>query len=491
MSEPTDLHSPPPGVPLPPTGVARSPVAFWILALALLLGLSRFWRLGEWSLWIDEAYTFGDWRFGLERGHLWNPLGYRAIGWVAEALGEPVDELGLRLLPALCGFLCIPAAWWAFRRWIGERRAALVALLLSLSSWHLFWSQSARFYTMAMLVSLLGGGLVLRGLWSDRRSLALAGLAVAGAAASFHPTAALVPAALCLAPWLARLRTREVPAGFRRVGTAMGILALLGALVGSHWLWTSLVNHVKEKGTDSLHAGPVHLVFTSGYFFTPLLLAAAALGALWAWRGRDARGLLAVSIALVVFGVTIGLSSFVLMTAQYTYCALPWVMALAVMPLEELGERPRGGALVVAWTCLLALPAAADSGLYLTVRRGERPRWREAYTWVDERREPGDLVMGMGAPIGEFYLGTRDADPRRTRVVVPVGSWFPETPRRWNRHGRGIWVVIRPQWLEGMPRDERERLETWLAEDLRLVRRFAVPMEGRDLELLVYRRDPP
>ncbi len=467
----------------------RSAGAGWILALACVLGLLRFWRLGEWSLWIDEVYTVADWRFSLDRGQIWNPLGYRAIGWTAELLGEPIDELGLRLLPALCGLLCIPAAWWAFRRWIGDRRASLVALLLALSSWHLFWSQNARFYTMAMLVSLIGGGLALRGLHGGKRLPALLGTAVAASAAAFHPTAALIAAGLCVAPWLVHLRRCEVPARFWRVGAAMGILAILAAVAGSHWLWTSLVNHLNAKGTEELTTGPVHLLLTCGYFFTPLLGTAALVGAIWSWRERDARGVLAAGISLGVLGGAIAVSGFVLMTAQYTYCVLPWVMAVAVMPLESVWARSKGGTLVAAWVCVLALPAAADSALYLTARGGERPRWRDAYTWIDERREPGDLVMGMGAPIGEFYLGEANAHPRRTRVVSPLGPWFPEVPRRWNRHGRAAWVVIRPQWLDAMKPDERRVLETWLENEFRLVQRFPVLMEGRDLELLVYWRE--
>jgi hypothetical protein len=478
-----------PPVPTAAVNHPRESGAIWILILALLLGLLRFWRLGEWSFWGDEIYTIADWRFNLDRGKIWNPLGYLAIQWTAQRAGEGIDEFGVRLLPALCGWACIPLSWWAFRRCLGDRRAALVALLLAVSSWHIYWSQSARFYTMAMMVSLIGSGVILRGLWGDGRRRVLLGLAVVALAAAFHPTAAFVAFGLCLAPWLATFRGRDVPKGFRRGALAIGLLALVGGLLASGWLSGSLVNHLHQKGIDDLLAGPVHFLFTCGFFFTPLLCVAAVVGALWAWKVRDSRGILAVGVCLAGLGGALAISPFGKMSAQYAFCLLPWVLVVAVAPIQSLLERRDGRFLAGAWVILLTLPAAANSFLYLTARGGERPRWRDAYTWIDERRGPGDLIMGMGSPIGEFYLGGSDTDPRRARMVVPLDDWFPEGPRRWNRHARPIWVVIRPQWLEGMRARERERLEVWLAAECRMVKRFPVLMEGRDLELLVYRRD--
>jgi len=483
---------PVPAVPAPPLPARRAGGVAWILALALVLGLMRFWRLGEWSLWVDEVYTWADLRHNLGRGEIWNPLGYQAIGGTVRLTGGEANEFSLRLLPAIAGWACIPLAWWAFRGWIGDRRAAFVALLLALSSWHLFWSQTARFYTLAMVVSLIGSGFCLRGLRDGRILLALAGTAVAGSAAAFHPTAVLIVAGLCLATWLARIRDRELPPGFWRVGKAMGVLAMLGAVVASTWLWSSLEQHHDQKPTADLLSGPVHMLLTSGYFFTPLLGTAAILGALWAWHARDAQALFAVGVCLVGLGSTLVLAMFVQMTAQYVFCLLPWVLVVAVGPLDSLLERrdrARGVVQVAAWMTLLALPAAAGSALYLTSRGGERARWRDAYQWVDQQREPGDLVLGMGAPIGEFYLAGPDANPRRARMVSYLAEWFPDGPRRWNRHDRRIWVVVRPQWLEGMQPGDRQTLETWLASDCRLVRRFDVLMEGRDLELLGYLRD--
>lgn len=463
--------------------------AWLILALALLLGLLRFWKLGEWSLWIDEAYTFADGRLDPWQGQVWNPLGYQLILWTVDWVGGRATEFSLRLLPAIVGWACIPLGWWAFRRQLGDRRAALLALLIAVSSWHVYWSQNARFYTFAMGASLAGTGVALRGLFGGRGLVAIAGLLIAAAGAAFHVTAVLVVPAICVAPLLVKWRGAEVPDGMWRAWRAVLILTVVAGLASTPWLLTALEQHQSDKATADYLRGPVHLMLTSGYFYTPLLGVAALLGALWSWVKRDAMGLLASAVALLGLGGTVLISTQVLMTAQYTFCLLPWVLVVAVIPLDALGFCTRGRAFFLGGSLLLSAPALAGTLLYLTTKQGERPRWRDAYTYVDDHRSEGDLILGMGAPIGEFYLGSHDPNPRRTRTVSPLGDWFPEGPRRWNRHDRRTWVVVRPQWVPSLNPEDRVSLNHWLASDCRLVKSFPVLMEGRDLELRVYLRE--
>jgi hypothetical protein len=50
-------------------------------------------------------------------------------------------------------------------------------------------------------------------------------------------------------------------------------------------------------------------------------------------------------------------------------------------------------------------------------------------------------------------------------------------------------MVMRPLWLDTLSAKEKDVVERWLTEDCRLVRRFPVEMEGRDLDLEVWRRE--
>lgn len=217
-------------------GSGRDRVAPWLLAAALLVGLLRFVRLGEWSLWIDEALTLSDALHG--RGAD-NPLGYWLLGLVAEARGGRPDEWALRIVPAVFGYLSIPLSVWALRPIAGLRAASAGALIVAASSWHVYWSQNARFYTLAAFLTLLGAGLVLRGFSTGRIAVALLGIAVAGSSALAHPTALLVPAALVAAPLVLWMFGRGLD---RPVTVALGAVGALALLLLLGWA-SGLVGH--------------------------------------------------------------------------------------------------------------------------------------------------------------------------------------------------------------------------------------------------------
>src|SRR4029453_18515291 len=86
----------------------------WILAglfgLALLL---RFWRLGDWNFQATEMFTLRD----SNSPQFYNPrpLGYLLNCFLVRPF-IPLNEFGLRLLPAIFGALTIPVVYLVNRR---------------------------------------------------------------------------------------------------------------------------------------------------------------------------------------------------------------------------------------------------------------------------------------------------------------------------------------------------------------------------------------
>lgn len=489
-------------VPSSPASPARTPrsarlserwavagPAPWILLLALMLALVRFARLDTFGLWLDEALTWADSNHALAGG-MGNPLGYLLIGWTVRLLGGEPTEFSLRLAPALVGWLCVPLTYWALRAVAGRERAAVAALLVAVSAWHVYWSTSARFYTFAQATTLVGAGIWLRGLFGARTLPALLGLAIVAAATLFHPTSAFLLAALVLAPFAPRLVGARLEAGAERVALRILLVGAACGLAAASWGWGWIQSHAAQKP----FAEPLHLALTAGYHFTPLLLAAALVGALGALRRREPFAILAGAVPLVGFGLALALSLVGQMTAQYVFVLLPWVALLAalvatspdgVVPPATRASSPRVSWVVVA---LLALPALADTALLSTQRHGERARWREAYEYVAERRQPGDLILGHASKLGEFYLGQGSTNLRQPLRVSPLNLYFTQAPRHWNRHGRRVWVVYRPQWLAELTPEDQVAVQRWLREELHLVERFEVQAAGRDLDLEIYLR---
>lgn len=476
-----------------PARAATGRTAHVLLLVACVLGLTRFVRLGEWGLWIDEAFTFAD---ALHPQNPVNPLGYGLWRVWLDAVGSVPTELELRLPAAILGWLCIPLLFFASRPLLGARGASLAALVLASSSWHLYWSQCARFYTLSMALSLLGAGLVWRGCERDRAGPFVFGILIAALAVASHPTAALALAGIALAPLLV---PRDAPCAAgprtRRIGS---VILVVAAVVGGLWAFGVLERWSRVKGTPNT----AHLVLSSGFYLTPALAAAALYGAFAAtggWRrtdGTDRRAVAGARIALVVsvvgWGAALVASALMRTSAQYVFVLLPWAIVLAVMPLA-LTPRRRGalvGPGAWAYTALLVLPLVADSVLYLTVRRGERPAWREAFSLVANERRVGDRVMGMAAPVGQFYMAPGSTDLRALGALEYLNRYTWDHVLEALRSGRRTWFVVQHErFADWTDADALEEMRRILREECRLVGEFPLQVESRDLGVQVYLRE--
>lgn len=467
-----------------------------LLALACLVGCVVFVRLGTWSLWIDEVFTYSD---SLNQTPTDNPVGYLVFGLFYQLLatgeGAP-SEWTLRILPAIFGWLGIPLTFWAFRRLTGDRVAASAALLLAASSWHLYWSQNARFYTLVQDLTLIATGAGLRALFAPAatlpgRRLAWLGAALLafGVAALAHPTAAIVAGAFVVTPLLVQALPAEFDAKrllADRLGLVLLVVLALGCAFALVWVGPILALWSSNKGGGT----PAHLVLTTGFFVTPLV-GAAGLFATWdAWRRRHLAGPFLFAFLVAALGVALGVSFFVRVTAQYLFALLPFFCVLAALPLAGLPQAPKPRPLAWGLLLLLVLSGLTSLGLYLTVRAGERPHWREAYRFVWNERAEGDQIFGMAGEVAEFYLDPLAEDLREIEAVSYLNRWRVRATRRWLREERRAWFVINREELYDWEREDRRDFEAMLASDCRLVASWPLYVESRDLSVDVYLREP-
>jgi hypothetical protein len=454
---------------------------FW---LALALSLGRFWQLSQWSLWEDEVFTLNDSRALLAGEWSKNPLGYAPFAALIQLLGPVPSAAALRMIPALLGCLGIAAVGALFAPVFGARRAAACALLVSASSWHLYWSQNARAYTLTQDLALFAGALALAAVFgaaSTRRAWAAALFGVL--ACLVHPSAALfclgVVGALFLLPFVGfsgALRPMPpLPRNVLRIGALLGVLAAL-------WLGRMWWDYFRAKSDSTA----LHLIKTSGWYFTPALLAAATFGAFGAWRERAARDVLVALACLLAAALAIANALFVRAAAQYLFVLLPFVALLATRPLVLRNAGPRWRA---AWLVALVLPALADQGLYFFQRNGDRPPWKEAFEQVINTRLPGDLVFTNCANVGEFYFEPRSLNLRRPVHVQILDPYTSATEMHWARQARRAWFVNNVERLSEWDHDSQRSLKTMLKEDARLVASFEVGEGLRDLNVLVYLRE--
>jgi len=134
----------------------RDPVL--VAGLVLLAAAIRLPTLARQSFWLDEGYTERLLRMSL-RGMLHTipktestPPVYYVLAWVwTHAFG--LSEFGVRSLSALAGIATVPVAYAVARRLAGRRAAVITGLLLAVSPLMVWFSQEARAYALATLLS--------------------------------------------------------------------------------------------------------------------------------------------------------------------------------------------------------------------------------------------------------------------------------------------------------------------------------------------------
>src|SRR5689334_2305676 len=185
-------------------------VAWLVLGLIVVGLLLRFWRLGDWNFQATEIFTLRD--SGRPQFNNPRPLGY-VLNYYLIRPFLPLDEFGLRLLPAVFGVLAIPVLFVVGRRVIGSRAALFAALLLTLSPLHIMYSQLARYWSLVFFFSAIYPSALYVGVRErNPRWLAL-GIVTAILAALAHPVSSL----LLAGPLLVLLPTYLRPGLLREI----------------------------------------------------------------------------------------------------------------------------------------------------------------------------------------------------------------------------------------------------------------------------------
>lgn len=403
-----------------------------LLAILAAAGVTRSHRLTSWPLFGDEFFTLADsasFSFSLTQ----RPLLY----WMNHTLVQPMmplDELGLRLLPALFGVLGIGLLVEIGRRLANERAGLLAGLLAVLSPWHLMWSQTGRYYTLVFLLAAVAPAALYLGVRSRSRGWLAAGVVGALLAWLAHPTAILPTAGFVV--WLtghATVRTQ----GRRRIlllgGAAAVAVAGLAASAGLLAQWSSL--------EQSWGIGGIWVAAAYGARLTagPAIAAAAGMALLWIEDRRELALFLAAAVVvpLVVFGI---LGEFVSVHTGFLFATAPYALLAAAVFLDGVVRWTEGrfrslvvGAAVTAVVAATGLPSFVSH--YVD---GSRPDFRGAARHVEARAGPGDLVLADQR--GAFNRYTPSLEHRALgRDTARIDSIFRAVTR--SSPAGELWVV--------------------------------------------------
>jgi hypothetical protein len=473
--------------------------AILLAGLVVLAVLLRFWRLGEWNFQATEMFTLRDSvtpQFGNSR-----PLGYLLNYYLVRPL-LPLDEFGLRLLPAIFGVLTIPAFYLVSRRLLGTRAALFGTLLLTVSPLHVMYSQLARYWSLVFLLSAIYPYALYIGIRERNHRLLALGLVTGVLAALAHPVSVLLlvgPALLLVLQVrradLARLWSQN------SARLAVLLLVLVAAVVAWRFIpmlqgWIS--SHDRNPGAAQF----LHPSFTQGakqIFFLlafmegltlPLVLTGVA-GIYLLWRESD-RPLALFLVSLAIFPIAF-LTLITLRTPSSQYYLVPAIPVFylgAGAFLDHLfradwGIRPRWliPATVVAVVISAGLPTLLSEYL-----NGRRYDFRGMARWLEPRLAPGDIVFSDQPRVLDHYLPGTDVQ----HLLADTTSLM-QAVRGLNQseRGGGLWIVAPSQGHTFRTTLQRGGLIGWIYDNCQLQNITGRGrMDLRQQYLLIYRCPP-
>ncbi|MDQ3006884.1 MAG: glycosyltransferase family 39 protein [Chloroflexota bacterium] len=438
------------------------------LTLITLIGAAlRFYKLGEWSFWIDEIYTINHATAHFNNAELilqhippnrnWVPT---SVILTAQALNVwGTSEWSARLTSALIGTLTIPILYVPIKK-IFDRRVALIAvLLLAVSPWHIFWSQNARFYTALMLIYSLALFAFHFGLERNRPQYFVVFYILFYLAMSERLIAVMlmpVIAVYLLMLWRLPL---EKPVGLNLRNILILAAPVIAFLLYEIYLLAVSGDFIFASDLELLAPpidSPIRLLIVIAFSIgIPLLCFGFFSGADLVLK-KERVGLLFL-IAAGLPSLLIALANpFVFVVERYAFVSLLFWIVLAASGIQTLFTlaNKNGTLIALAVIFVLLADATGDSLLYYQINTGNRLKWRDAAEFVRAGMEDGDVVVSTRAPLASYYLG-RDAlefqdlsSDDLESIDAPI--WFIiDYPGIWHgRYHSKVWMEAHGQLLQ-------------------------------------------
>jgi hypothetical protein len=409
----------------------------------------RFWRLGAWGFEGDEIFTYRDSlhpRFTNPR-----PLLYLLNHYLIAPL-HPLDELTMRILPAIFGVLAIPALYLIGRRLVGTRAALFGAVLLTLNPMHVYQSQYARYWSLVFLLCAVYPYAIYWGIRDKDTRWMVLGLITGVLAVLAHPVAILPLGGLALAG-LFHIRREALPRlwaqpKIRWLIIIGGIIVLIAAVRSFSFLQGWIDAHdEKARVPDRLFSRRAAFVKQAAIlaaFVDDVTLPVALLGALGIyllWRTRDrSAGVLLTCVFLVPVLAILLISFRTPVSPNYLIVSAPLVFLGAGVILDgisraEFGLRPRW--LIPVTLAFLAVAPGLPT-LISQYRDGTRYDLRGAARWIATHQTPGDAVYSDQFRVVTHYLpGTRVEHLAADTVALgQVVRALPDSGKR-----QALWIV--------------------------------------------------
>ena len=388
-----------------------------LVFLLLIYGLFlRLYSLSYQSYWIDEAFSINAVQMIIEKGvpvlesgmQYFRGLLFHYITAVP-VLIFGLSEWSVRVIPALFAAASIIVVYLFARRLFSSDVGLISALFWTFLSISIAWSRQARMYPMLMFLFL--SSLYLFWMLLHEKRLRYGILLGICAVAGFmtHPLSYSLP--LIFAAYLpVHLYGRDISKkqvlefiSEHAIAINMAIAIIIIAILFRSRYFLSIL------ATDVSYAGSYWL-YLAGYGF---LFYAAVPGLIIGGKVKE-RLFVAIAFAVPFYIIT---NHQVLMHFRYIFFLLPLIIILSSRAFAWLlGELTRVRKILSYAGVLLLLLSVAFSSHFTVLPQKSyelepqtpQPDFKEAYAFVEDNIEEGEMLISSYAPVAKLYLRRPD-----------------------------------------------------------------------------------
>ncbi len=454
-----------------------------IILLTIIALVLRLYRLDFNSLWLDEAVTLRFARlpmpavFDVMVHGEYNPPLFFWVEHIAIMFGD--SEWMLRIVPAVVGTLTVPAFFILGRMFLGRPEGLLAAALLTFSPFHIYYSQEARPYVLALFLITVSLIFLLKGCESGKMTEWIAGGLLAAAAlwCHFYVAVLIIPlfAYLFLKTYF-RTKTMLLPC-------ISGIAVFLAACLPLFYQGLRLAGMRVAGGAVFGSRG---LTFISSvmtefsWYNVAAVLVFVFLLVLGLWslfRQSKEKAFFILCCVLVPVLVSIPLSYMIPMTPRYLIILLPFLalgISASLSMIQTITRKKTAFVLLLAIIVVINIPAL--TGYYT---ENQKETWREFSGSFSQLTGPGDQVVLIPGYIGEPFEYYYDSD--RDGTSMNGISTYNDLIRVNDQNGR-TWFITTTD-LGSI--DAEGTMSAWLQHN---TTRVSLPANGIYLS---YRGGPP
>jgi mannosyltransferase len=373
-----------------------------ILIILTLLGLLlRLWHIGDISLWLDEAVT------NSYAQHSFLGIGYIStidnnppvFYWIEHGMlyfgsGETV----LRLIPALLGVCTIPVFYLLGKEFYNRETGIIAAALLTFSSYHIYYSQEARPYTLLLFCFSLALLFCFRAIRTNSHGAWLLFGVFSAFSCWSHLFGFVMVFPLFITAFVSRYRS------WKTVGMDLRPVLLAGAvcfLISLPMLILTIFSGISKiaaaqlwgvRGTDVI-TNVLWNELGQSVWVMFLLIFLFLLGLLWLFFHNRRQFFFMVTAIVLPLVITVALSYRMAITDRYLIGLLPFFFIGIAYFIGSFRHR----IVTVRLSCIVILVLVAFSLPSLTTYYSADSKngqdWKSLSSGLPDQTGPGDLIL--------------------------------------------------------------------------------------------------